>query len=828
MSSKRHSIYQKLLICFLAIALLPLAVSAIISQQSTKNLLQQQSLASLKQIAEDRVDSMGRYLRSTQRAIERNATSPKPAWVMQEFEQAAKLGLPDSEIERYTINKRIVSYHLGAFGVLPIYLFNDSGQLVYTGEDGGVLMGIENASGHTTDDFLYPELIELIARAKSSATMVSSGIVSINGEPSLLLAAKYNNPANIKGVMAYRVSADKFRSFTQRYIGLHNTGEMMLVFRPSGSDSNLSVGPGRHSSSKNDYQQASALNQQLLTGTLDQSGNGLHRDYRNQPIHAAWRHIDSINATLLVKIDSAEVFQSLNQSRKLTWVVAGLTALLVGLLSMLFARRLARPIVSLTEHAKRLAKGDFSSNLAMSEKSRKRNDEIGDLAESFQTMTQSLQLAMDDINQKNRELAKANALKSEFLANMSHEIRTPMNAIMGMSEFLKATRLNSEQQELVQVIESSGENLLALINDILDLSKVEAGKLTLETRVFNFPSWLKDIAEPARVNAEHKGLNFELCMDEQLPQNLYSDPVRLGQCLNNLISNALKFTEQGYIRISAKLEGSESCPQLLLEVTDSGIGIESQQQDKIFNKFYQADGSSTRMYGGTGLGTTITKNLAQIMGGDVGLVSNKGEGSRFWLSIPINQPDKDLLACSDKNQIPIAQSPTHIDSRIDSNLDNHLDSHLDNHFDNSNHRILLAEDNPVNQKVAKGFLKRLGYHQVDWVDNGQKAVDAIRQGDYQLVLMDCQMPEMDGYEASRAIRNLQDPKAKTPIIAMTACTMKGDREKCLAAGMDDYLAKPLKSPALEAILSQYLNSKPAQDLAQVSTSGEEPSETEPA
>ncbi|WNO08903.1 ATP-binding protein [Teredinibacter sp. KSP-S5-2] len=791
------SIYKKLVICFLLVSLIPLLVSALISYNRSKASLKQQTLDSINLIADDRMDSISRYLNSTYRALQSLSTNPKAAWVMQEFAAMAERGLPQEDIPQYTINKRIVSYHLGAFGQVPIYLFNGDRELVYTADGNGSLAGVDNELGKGTAPFINATLLDAVNKTWETGEVATSKVSRVNGQASIYVAIRFNNSAKIPGVMAFRIGADKFKPFTERFLGLHDTGELMLWYRDG--ENNYSVGSPRHME-KVLLPVDNSIGQKLLTPNVPKNGDGVEIDYRGKKVLAAWRHIDSLGLAMLVKIDTNEVYAIVSSDRNLALLVAALTIACVYLISVLIARRVAAPIVTLTEQAKRIADGDFSGRVPVTS-----NDEIGKLSESFQSMSDSLRKAISDINRKNQQLAQGNALKSEFLANMSHEIRTPMNAIMGMTEFLQATKLNGEQKELVDVIGHSGRSLLILINDILDLSKVEAGKLHLEQQPFDFTAWINEIGDATRINTKHKGLNFSLTVAEDLPRYLISDPVRLGQCVNNLISNALKFTERGSIDIEAcKTINKKGKTHLKISVRDTGIGIAEDQQQKIFHKFYQADGSTTRIYGGTGLGTTITKRLVEIMGGEVGLESSVGKGSLFWLSIPllaaktgeiILNPDQSNLFhdLNYANKTANLDIPTLLARKYETEKPQRQEK-----------KLLLVEDNPVNQIVALGFLKRFGYSSVDIAENGEEALQSINDANYDLVFMDCQMPIMDGFAATRKIRSMECDKSGTPVIAMTACTMKGDREKCLAAGMNDYLSKPLSAKGLQSILQQYL------------------------
>jgi CheY-like chemotaxis protein len=356
--------------------------------------------------------------------------------------------------------------------------------------------------------------------------------------------------------------------------------------------------------------------------------------------------------------------------------------------------------------------------------------------------------------------------------------------------------LNAEQHEYAQIAHSSGETLLSLINNILDISKIEARKLELETLDFDLRSMLKDTEDFLAIGAHKKGLELVCQVDPSVPSLLRGDPGRLRQILVNLGGNAVKFTEKGEIVIRVRLEGDDKKNATIrFEVSDTGIGIPANRQDILFSPFTQVDGSTTRQYGGTGLGLAISKHLAELMGGSIGLESEVGKGSTFWFTAVFEkQPagsgsaDEKFAKIGGEGAIErSAAEPT-----IPEN-------------DKRKIRILVAEDNPVNQKVAQAMLRKMGLR-ADVVADGQEAVNALQTVPYDLVLMDCQMPEMDGFEATLCVRQ-EGSKAlnpSIPIIAMTASTMQGDREKCIQAGMNDFIAKPVQIRELAEILARWL------------------------
>ncbi|MBI2792391.1 MAG: response regulator [Gammaproteobacteria bacterium] len=635
----------------------------------------------------------------------------------------------------------------------------------------------------------------------------------------------------------------------------------------------------------------------------------------------------SVIGYLYIQFSLDKEFEKLRTTLYINLLVLGICLSIGLVLARILSNHFTQPIFELIRLTNKISAG--SKNIEFPELS---NREFGVLSQALKTMVRNLYQIHEQLEESTVELDKkvkdrtkeleaasiraeeANLEKSRFLANVSHDIRTPMNGIIGTASLLKNTPLNTEQRKYIDMMQISGESLLDLINDILDLSKIESGKLEVEKISFSVRQVAEDVMDILGFKVNEKNLSFGCIVDPSIPDQIIGDPSRVRQILINLVGNAIKFTQQGFIKITIDLE-NETDDNLTLKFTveDSGIGIPQSKIDHLFKAFSQVDTSTTRQYGGTGLGLAISKKLAHLMGGNIGVNSSPGVGSSFWFTlsfmrdphqknIPISKKlqNKSFLILED-DAINIAFFNTHlpqwgclakytkkeeftlfslkqtyskhdffdfiiVNQRLASNdffvqLTKHLQEHpmqvifISNEYnvktiqsrfnclgifnlplkesqvyhlllqmlgeeeshlqditaseeiipskDAHNCHVLVVDDNAISQMVTTKMLEKMGYS-AHTANNGKEAIEAIDVIDFDIVLMDCQMPEMDGFEATKILR--QNKKNENlPIIALTANAMSSDRDECLAVGMNDYLSKPIKAPALAALMQKYVS-----------------------
>lgn len=475
-------------------------------------------------------------------------------------------------------------------------------------------------------------------------------------------------------------------------------------------------------------------------------------------------HASTVNAT-------HDADSSIQSARMIISLLA-VVGTIFGLFSAwMISRGIVAPISDLSRGAELITAGNVNHRIKVDS-----TDELGRLADTFNHMVQDLVIAQ-------QEAEKASNIKSAFLANMSHEIRTPMTAILGFAEIMRQKNHDPETVRHIETIKKNGEYLLELINDILDVSKIEADKIDIENIECSLIELIEDVKTLMEIRAFDKGLELKIIIDGQIPTQIQSDPIRLRQILINLLSNAIKFTKEGSVQLVFRcINASSETSELQFEVIDSGIGMTDSQMSRLFQPFVQADSSTTRKYGGTGLGLTICKRLTKILGGEIDVQSEYGKGTMFTVTVKYDKiPESEMVDQSFfTGSIP--------EDASDSTSKNNIEM---------NFHILLAEDGPDNQKLIRFLLTKAG-NEVTLAENGKRAVELAQEAEakgqpFDVILMDMQMPELDGYAATKLLRT---NGYTLPIIALTAHTMSGAREECLAAGCDGYATKPINKKQL--------------------------------
>ncbi len=494
------------------------------------------------------------------------------------------------------------------------------------------------------------------------------------------------------------------------------------------------------------------------------------------------------------------------------WPVAALfvVALLVaGFIATRLSRRFTGPLETLARESARIGQLQLEQPVAVRSRWRELN-QLGEAQEQMRLALLAATRRLEDANEsleakvaeRTRALEASEAAaraatraKTDFLANTSHEIRTPMNAIIGMAHLAAKAGLPPRQHDQVMKIQQAGHHLLGIIDDILDSSKIEAGQMRLERRPFDLADVMANVASLIGQRATAKGLDLSFEIDPAIPKALIGDPLRLGQIVLNYASNAVKFTERGDVRVQARLRDATATEVFLeIAVADTGIGLTVEETARLFQPFQQADTSTTRRFGGSGLGLVIARNLAELMGGAAGVESAPGQGSRFWFTARLGKPLPAGDEAARPSEAPVASPAAPDDAEVGRGLP-------------PGTRVLLAEDNELNQEVAVGILVGWGLD-VDVAGNGELAVRKASETDYDIVLMDMHMPGMDGIAATEGIRRLEGPRGRVPIIALTASAMGSDRARCLDAGMNDHVAKPIDPPALWQTLLRWLPAGP--------------------
>ena len=689
----------------------------------------------------------------------------------------SEIAIPDEFKDRmstFAIHTLLEAEVDGASGSNEIRLYGADGDTVNTSESGAI-------STVSIADLNYFKSFKSNSTSAILAEPVRSNATS---RWTISLARKIVNSDGIfLGVLTRRIDPSEFENFFES-IALRSSATVAMVHRDGRL---LARFPKVEAPEKEAHATADLLH---LLSTSDHGTLQVSDAKDDVAVLASARQMRNFPIALVATMTTSAAQADWREQTRLLIVVAGLSASVIIAVFLLIGHLWSR---EQKRAEQRLALGKQQLDTALATELANRLAEQLQAQKKLEDQKAELIAATGALSEARDAAEAASRAKSDFLAMMSHEIRTPMAGMMGMIDLLSGTSLNEEQQDLARVAQESAQNLLAVLNNILDFSKLEAGQVNPESIDFSIKHSIKSVISLLGPRAAGRGLRLNAILAPDLPIWLRGDPSRIGQVLLNLVGNAIKFTEHGSVQISVSHRVlQDSAFELRFDVVDTGCGIPTNMLSILFSTFTQADGSVSRRYGGTGLGLAICKQLCLTMGGDIGVESASGHGSRFWFTVRCQ------LGRPPEVTAPLLQPALAPDA---ADID-----------------ILIVEDNPIIRSLVFKLLARRGY-EADQVNDGKEALEAVQAKRYGLVLMDMQMPEMDGLSATKAIRNLRGPERNVPIVALTANALVGQRETCLAAGMNGFLTKPIKPEALYDAISCWAGPRHQADTEREPTSG---------
>lgn len=812
--SGRSHIATRLLLWFLVLALLPLAVVTYLIYITTVNTLTAEFQRSIVAVADSKAEQIEVYATDTKNDVTTLAQLPSLKEAISRIDQTfTQSGLATPAYAEVDRQFRYLFAPLTQVQYHDLALISTAGNVVFTMRQGKELgTNLQNGPFHDS------ELGQVFARVKTSLKTETSDFkpYPASGAPALFIAAPIVEGGRLLGVLAVQLSDEELYKYISGYGGLGQTGELMVAIR-SGNDA-LVVVPLRHtpdSAFKKRIPLGSEQSIATQNAVQGQNGAGIVIDHRGEETIAAWRYLPTFRWGMVVKVDTAEAFAPIVQQRNIIIGLGGVTLLLIGLTTIVVTRSISNPIVNLTHSVTSIAKGNLDQQVTTTK------DELGQLGRAFNQMVVSLKSSYEqqehyshsleqkiieqqqterelqqarDAAEESRQAAEAaNLAKSIFLANMSHELRTPLNAILGFAQLLsRDSALTAIQQENLGIISRSGEHLLRLINDILDMSKIEAGQVSLHEQSFDLYRLLDDLENMFQLRATEKGLHLIFERTHDVPQYIKTDPSKLRQVLINLLNNAIKFTSAGGVTVRVDHKGDGigrggeepnsllTPPSYLLyfEIEDTGPGIAADEQAQVFEAFVQAK-SGSQTPEGTGLGLAISRQYVQLMGGEISLSSQSGRGSVFKFNIRVVPAGLAEMQMAPPMRRVVGLAPGQ-----------------------PQYRLLIVEDKWTNRRVLVKLLEPLDL-ELREASNGAEAINLWESWQPHLIWMDMRMPVMDGYEATQRIKSTSQGQA-TVIIALTASAFEEQRALILSAGCDDFVRKPFREEEIFETMTRHL------------------------